>query len=576
MAHLAHPSLDNIHPHSRAMNLGDITVLIPAAGRVPEGLIALSNIACPAMIPVAGRPVIHWTMSYLRSLGMRRFVIAVARRGMFVEDFVDSAFGDCDVRFIVPSRDGGVGLTIRELAEAAATPAALVVLGDTHFEFGKTTPWQQPDLPLVLTSSVKESYRWCVVEQDHAGMLGKLHDKVAGLPEPLEALIGVYYFPDLQLLRETARIASEAVESSGRRVELAGILERVQAHVPVRVARAGSWLDCGNPDMQARAHQALLQARAFNELQIDPMLGTICKRSSNPEKFIDEINYLRLLPADLAILFPRVLGFSTAWSDPWVVMEYYGYPNLADVFLFENLDPAVWERIFAHLHAILREGFAKHSRPLSRGAVTDMYVRKTRLRLETMKCSPELRNLVEYSGSVVINGREVQNLRGLWPRIEADVRALDTTARGTIIHGDLCLSNILYDLRSRICKLIDPRGSFGSVGLYGDPRYDVAKLWHSVHGLYDFIVNDLFRVSLNGNHAELTIRSTVAHKDIEERFKQVFFDHERIATRREIDLVTALLFASMPALHADKPARQLAMYLRSLQLLDDYIRGDHS
>ncbi len=29
-----------------------ITVVIPAAGRVPEGVLALSNIACPAMIPV--------------------------------------------------------------------------------------------------------------------------------------------------------------------------------------------------------------------------------------------------------------------------------------------------------------------------------------------------------------------------------------------------------------------------------------------------------------------------------------------------------------------------------------------
>ena len=48
--------------------LADTVVLIPAAGRVAEGVMALSNIGCPAMVPVAGRPVIHWTLSYLRSL----------------------------------------------------------------------------------------------------------------------------------------------------------------------------------------------------------------------------------------------------------------------------------------------------------------------------------------------------------------------------------------------------------------------------------------------------------------------------------------------------------------------------
>src|ERR1700722_10157026 len=92
-----------------ADQLAKTTVLIPAAGRVPEGILALGNISCPAMIPVAGRPVIHWTLHYLRSLGLRRFSIAVARRGMFVEDFVECTFGrDCEVSFVVPSVDRGV------------------------------------------------------------------------------------------------------------------------------------------------------------------------------------------------------------------------------------------------------------------------------------------------------------------------------------------------------------------------------------------------------------------------------------------------------------------------------------
>ncbi len=33
--------------------LADTVVLIPAAGRVAEGVMALSNIGCPAMVPVA-------------------------------------------------------------------------------------------------------------------------------------------------------------------------------------------------------------------------------------------------------------------------------------------------------------------------------------------------------------------------------------------------------------------------------------------------------------------------------------------------------------------------------------------
>ena len=553
----------------------DLTVVIPAAGRVPEGLLAVSNVACPAMIPVGGRPVIHWTISYLRSLGVRRFVIAVARRGMFVEDFVDCAFGqDCEIRFITPSRDGGVGLTLKELVDAVETPRTLVVLGDTHFQFAEPAVLVQAEQPFVLTHPVEDSYRWCVVEAGPDGTICKLRDKQPGLAPPLDALIGVYYFSDVSALRRAARDAVASADAAGKRVELAAILERVHGETPIRALRAGSWVDCGNADMQASSHQMLLQTRAFNELTIDRVLGTITKRSRDREKFINEINYLRLLPPELGVLFPRVIGYSLVWEAPWVEMEYYGYPSLSEVYLFEGVDPSIWERVFAHLASILGAGFGKHSRPLPAGNVSEMYVGKTRRRLATMQCSPQLRSLLEAPGPVSVNGVEVASLTDLWPQIEAEVARLEASARGAIIHGDLCLSNILYDLRSRICKLIDPRGSFGAVGIYGDPRYDVAKLWHSVHGLYDFITNDLFHVSVSGTRIRLDIRATAAHREIESRFTRIFFDGNK-HLRRDVQLITALLFASMPALHYDKPQRQLAMYARALQLLDEYFRPGH-
>jgi dTDP-glucose pyrophosphorylase len=545
-----------------------ITVLIPAAGRVPEGLLALSNIACPAMIPVGGRPVIHWTLSYLRGLGIRRYVVAVSRPGMFVEDFVDSAFGqDCDVTFMTPSHDGGVGGTIHELAARATTDAVLVVLGDTHFQF--PAGMFDDGRPFVLTHPVEDSYRWCLAEQTPTGTLSRLRDKEAEIEEPLDALIGVYYFPDRRVLADAAAANVEAARGIGRRAEIAGILERVMARSEIRVERAGTWLDCGNPDMQASAHRLLLEARAFNEVKIDPVIGTLTKRSSDSEKFINEINYLRLMPPELAVLFPRVLAYSIDWNDPWVEMEYYGYPTLSEVFLFENVDPGVWQRVFTHLLEIVQGRFGRHRRPLRAGTIREMYVDKARRRLQTMACSPELAALRDHAGEITINGRRVSNLPSLWPRIEAAVGEMESS-HGAIVHGDLCLSNILYDLRSRIIKLIDPRGSFGDVGIFGDPRYDVAKLWHSVHGLYDFITNDLFRVSIEGTSIELSIRTTAAHEAIEARFADVFF--AGAFDRREVQLVSAMLFASMPALHYDKPQRQLAMYARALQLLDESFR----
>jgi len=144
------------------------------------------------------------------------------------------------------------------------------------------------------------------------------------------------------------------------------------------------------------------------------------------------------------------------------------------------------------------------------------------------------------------------------------VKKLAETAQTGVIHGDLCFSNILYDFRSAVCKFIDPRGSFGTAGVIGDPRYDVAKLYHSVYGLYDFITNDLFhlRQDVSGN-VSVDIRHRPLHRQILERFERVFFPRY---DRREILLITGLIFAGIPALHYDKPQRQVAMFARALEI----------
>ena len=423
----------------------DITVLIPAAGKVPEGLLALSNIVCTAQIPVAGRPVIYWTLKYLKSLGIRRFNVAVPRRGLFVEDFVECTAGaNSQHTFVVPpgGSEGGLGQTVAALLETVTTRAALVVLGDTSFTFvDPGLLWKNE--PAVLVGAVEESYRWCLAETDVGGALSRLRDKVPDLSGPLSALIGVYYFPDaaaaLKAAREVvASAASGGAEPRHRRVEIKAILERVHEQTPIRVHNAGEWLDCGNPDRQSAAHIALLQKREFNDLSIDRTLSTITKRSRMKRKFIDEINYVRLLPPDLAVLFPRLIGYSVDWADPWVTMEYYGYSTLADAWVYENVDPGIWERVFGHLRAIISREFMRYRQPLPVDVMVDMYLTKTRRRLDELAGPPELNLIAQATGVVRINGKPCPSLAMAWDRVSRDVHALASDADGCVIHGDLC------------------------------------------------------------------------------------------------------------------------------------------
>jgi hypothetical protein len=136
----------------------------------------------------------------------------------------------------------------------------------------------------------------------------------------------------------------------------------------------------------------------------------------------------------------------------------------------------------------------------------------------------------------------------------------------TPIHGDFCFSNLLYDCKVRLVKMIDPRGEFGVPGIFGDRRYDLAKLAHSYAGGYDFIVADQFSVELE---AAGRLRLSIQNNDyytsrVRSIFEAVLLPDS--ALRRQVNALQALLFLSMLPLHVDKPRRQLAMLTTGLEL----------
>ena len=166
------------------------------------------------------------------------------------------------------------------------------------------------------------------------------------------------------------------------------------------------------------------------------------------------------------------------------------------------------------------------------------------------------------------SGRRILNVAKLVENPPGEIRTVlvdDCPRSFTVIHGDAGFPNTLIQLPSAICKLVDPRGSFGSTnGAYGDPYYDVAKINHSLEG-YDFIVNDMFDVKIQGNDLALDVHYPEGYQRVIDRFRRTFFPPTGPFDERRVRLVTALLFASMLPLHPI-PRRQLAMYLTASRL----------
>lgn len=170
---------------------------------------------------------------------------------------------------------------------------------------------------------------------------------------------------------------------------------------------------------------------------------------------------------------------------------------------------------------------------------------------------------------VIINGQIYKNANYFLPQLKGIAKKLYSKKEMGIVHGDLCLNNILFDPGNRLFKLIDPRGNFGKGTIYGDVKYDLAKLRFSLVGNYDFIVSDLFKVTVGDQINEL--RYDNYSDDYHARIGQCL---DRLLVERGYDLskirvIEALLYLSIIPHHYDHPDRQKAMFVTAIKLLNE-------
>ncbi len=330
------------------------------------------------------------------------------------------------------------------------------------------------------------------------------------------------------------------------------------------------WIDCGHDSNYPRSRAELLASRSFNSLLADPGTGLVVKRSSNTAKLRDEADYLGMLPTELATFFPRIVRESRPGGRmECYEMEYYGYPSIAEYQLYWDLTPGVWQRIFTRFNEIL-SAFRKWSFSIGPGQFQDFIWGKTEQRLRSLEASQAPVARLLALREIRVNGQLLAGWPACKEQVEKAVRGMYRESEFCASHGDFCFNNILCDASSGVVRLIDPRGSFGENcrGIYGDRRYDLAKLTHSATGHYDYFVNGLFQVEQKGaDEFQLHLKLRKNHTLLAGLHDDLLRAQQ--ADAREISMLTGLLFLSMLPLHAEDQNRQTAFLLRGLQFLNE-------
>lgn len=409
------------------------------------------------------------------------------------------------------------------------------------------------------------SNTWTFFEEQN-GILTGIYDKVdAWMKNTRKLFVGVFQIMDSALFRQCLETAFGQKDLTMSSFYFA--LKLYSQKRPLKTIYTDHWSDIGHADQYFHS-KIEVQAREFNHLKIDRNRGILKKTSDDQEKFIGEILWYLKIPADIEYARPRIFTYSTHYTDPFVEMEYYSYHTLHELFLYGDISASQWRDIFERIRFILID-FRRY-RTKGEGikrSLEEVYLNKTLKRLRSLEKDAAFAEF--FRKPVQVNGSMYCSLNIICEKLKETIPALlYDVSEFCIIHGDLCFSNIMVDNNFQFIKVIDPRGRFGEYDIYGDPRYELAKLFHSMEGKYDYIIQDLMDVECEPEKAALKYRIFERKRefDLQGIFRHVF-KAEIGDDLRKIELIEALLFLSMIPLHGESRNHQYAMLGTGLEIL---------
>jgi len=525
--------------------------IILSAGKADSAISQIYNNIPTGLIPINGRPVISHIVKSFSEIGITEIYVSVGYEKEKLIKYAQNLTSDkIALTFIETDPLKGAGNSLCSILERVNAAEILISVADTIFDFKKLD--FSKDF-ILAANDYYDSEKWCLVESKN-GIVTKFIDKELRKESSEKlALVGVYYLKhfnenDLKNL------------SLNKNLQISDILEIYMKKNPIQVVMVDEWIDVGHIEKYYKAKQQLLSTRFFNSLEVNRLLGTITKRSDKNEKFINEINWQLNLPKNISILFPRIIDYSLENERAFVTMEYYGYPNISELWLYSSLSPSFLKHILENLFSIL-EIFYREKRDVSKQSYHANYVQKTEDRIRDLINLNSNWNELLNQEELIINDKKYCGWSVLRDHIYKKCESLYHPNDNCLIHGDFCLSNILYDMNNGVVRLIDPRGKWGGES-YGDIKYDIAKLRHSICGDYDFIVNDLFEIKQNDYHFTYKVSSS---STLEETRR--FFDR-KVSEKFDLNkiiLIEGLLFISMLPLHNDSLERQYLMFCKAIE-----------
>jgi len=365
------------------------------------------------------------------------------------------------------------------------------------------------------------------------------------------------------------RDAVTLLAASTRKERRSQIL-RIAEDAPTAVGQL-EFMDLRQADSVLRFLSGATEPRAFNKLTVDE--GVFVKGSSDIAKMRAEHGFFELASPNMRRFLLPTFGFEEHGGTAYYRMEHLRIPDAALQFVLGSFTETHFEQLLDQFFAFIK---VRDQEPIGHSGVHQrgqaQITQKMHDRLETF-----LTNDIGKRVDGVLQASGIKDgIRGLerraTPMIE-DALANHKADHLAFSHGDPCLSNILFDSRIGMIRLIDPRGATLRDDALLHPLYDVAKFSHSILGGYDFVNNGLFSIEVDATLGlDLRRHRGGAPDWVRDTFKDRL---EREGwTYSQVRAVEASLFLSMLPLHLDHENKLLGFALIAQEIIEELERSN--
>lgn len=502
----------------------------------------------PAMLPLGNRRLYQHQVRISDDVG--EVYIALPGSYELAKHDLESFSSLCVTPVILP--DG--------LSLGAAVVGALNIIGlsdeeDLELLLGDTLLNRFPcGRDLVAVARVDDAYNWTIVSGDTLKWMHEVDE--ADQKDQHLALVGYFRFCNPKEL--VRAIVSESWDF------IAGLNIYGQSKGFRRV-EVSDWLDFGHVNTYYQSKARFTTQRAFNTLRVAD--GVVTKTGTNQNKILAEANWYQMVPRSVKLHTPVFLGLDATESEISYSLEYLHLSALNELMVFADLPIYTWEKILKNCFEFLK--CCSSNIALESSSVT---------KLSTLLSYKTMSRLTEWCSSEKVGLDTVWRLNG---RYDVSIREMlefceqflpEDQSFSTVVHGDFCFSNILYDFRSGRIKVVDPRGitTAGDFSIYGDVRYDMAKLAHSVLGKYDWIMSGNYSLAKDGRNLNFEIHANKKAEILARIFESLLSDTFNI-DEKQINAMQIHLFLSMLPLHFDDKERQYALFSNALSIYSLFI-----